>query len=170
MKPRKAYLLTILILCAMLTSPLFADDGDPPSRVARLSSVSGSVSFQPSGEDQWSQATLNYPLTTGDRIFTDQDSRAELETGNIAIRLSANTDLTTTNLNDQLVQVGLGQGTLRVRAYDMQEGNSIEIDTQNAALTLLRPGSYRVESYPQDNTTLVGLTSPRPFTPDRPSS
>lgn len=162
---RKLFLPAILACSLILASPLFAQDnypqggdnqgGDPPSRVARLSYVSGNVSFQPAGEDQWSQATLNYPLTTGDRVFTDQNSRAELETGNIAVRLAANSDLTTVALNDQLVQLGLSAGTLRVRAYDMIEGNSIEIDTANAALTLLRPGSYRVETYPDDNTTLV---------------
>jgi hypothetical protein len=133
--------------------------GDPPGRVARLGYLSGAVSFQPSGEDQWSQAVSNYPMTTGDRIYTDRDGRAEFETGNIAVRLSSNTDLTTTNLTDQLIQVGLAQGTLRVRAYDIMQGNSVEIDTPNAALTLLRPGSYRVETYPDDGTTLVTVNS-----------
>src|ERR1700757_2725352 len=133
--------------------------GDPPGRVARLGYMSGTVSFQPSGEDQWSQAVANYPMTTGDRLYTDRDGRAELETGNLAFRLSSSTDLTTTNLTDQLVQLGLAQGTLRVRAYDIMQGNSVEIDTPNAALTLLRPGSYRVETYPDDGTTLVTVNS-----------
>jgi hypothetical protein len=156
---------TVIALLAFLSAPVFGfgqdnyppdnQGGDPPSRVARLGYVSGTVSFQPSGEDQWSQAVLNYPLTTGDRIYTDRDGRAELETGNIAVRVSSSTDVTTTNLSDQLVQLGLAQGTLRVRAYDILQGNSVEIDTPNAALTLLRPGSYRVETYPDDGTTLV---------------
>lgn len=156
---RKAYLVAILALCVTLVAPLFGEEGDPPGRVARLSYISGNVSFQASGENEWNRATLNYPLTTGDRVYTDNDARAELETGNIAVRLSANTDLTTTNLNDQLVQLGLSQGTLRVRAYDIREGNSVEIDTPNAALTLLRAGSYRVETYPEDNTTLVTVNT-----------
>ena len=91
--------LTVMIFMAFLSAPLFAQDaqysqdsqnqggGDPPGRVARLGYVSGTVSFQPSGEDQWSQALANYPLTTGDRLYTDRDGRAELETGNIAVRL-----------------------------------------------------------------------------------
>ncbi|HET9284759.1 MAG TPA: DUF6600 domain-containing protein [Candidatus Angelobacter sp.] len=161
----------VITLLALLCAPVFAQDdyppnnyptnqgGDPPDRVARLGYVSGTVSFQPSGEDQWSQAVLNYPLTSGDRIYTDRDGRAELETGNIAVRVSSSTDLTTTSLNNQLVQLGLAQGTLRVRAYDMLSGSSVEIDTPNAALTLLRPGSYRVETYPDENTTLVTVNS-----------
>lgn len=137
--------------------PLFADAGDPPGRVARLSYITGNVSFEPSGEEQWSQASVNYPLTTGDRLYTDREARAEMETGNIAIRLAPDTDLTTTNLSDQLLQIGLAQGTLRVRAYDIRSGNSVEIDTPNAALTLLRAGSYRVETYPDGGTTLVAV-------------
>jgi hypothetical protein len=157
-----------MFFMASLCAPLFAQGqqdysdqggGDPPDRVARLGYISGSVSFQPSGQDQWSQALANYPLTTGDRIYTDRDGRAELETGNIAVRLSSGTDLAATNLNDQLVQLDLAQGTLRVRAYQILDGSSVEIDTPNAALTLLRPGSYRVETYPDDNTTLVTVDS-----------
>ena len=163
--------LTVMIFMALLSAPLFGQDsqypqdsqnqggGDPPGRVARLGYVSGSVSFQPSGEDQWSQALANYPLTTGDRVYTDRDGRAELETGNIAVRLSSGTDLSTTSLSDQLVQLGLAQGTLRVRAYEILQGSSVEIDTPNAALTLLRAGSYRVETFPDDNTTLVTVNS-----------
>lgn len=148
--------LPLFVACATLVSPLLGQqDSDPPNRVARLSFTSGTVSFQASGEDQWNQATLNYPLTTGDRIYTDQDGRAELETGNIAVRMSAGTDLTVSNLNDQIVQLGLSQGTLRVRGYDIRQGNSVEIDTTTAALTLLGPGSYRVESYPDNNNTTV---------------
>ena len=165
------WFLTAITFFAFLSAPIFGfgqdndyppndqGGGDPPSRVARLAYASGTVSFQPSGEDQWSQAVLNYPLTTGDRIYTDRDGRAELETGNIAVRVSSSTDVTTTNLSDQLVQLGLAQGTLRVRAYEIFDGNSVEIDTPNAALTLLRPGSYRVETYPDDNTTLVTVNS-----------
>jgi hypothetical protein len=155
---RKLFLMAV-ILMGFLSASLFAQDNDPPGRVARLGYINGSVSFQPSGEDQWSQALANYPLTTGDRIYTDRDGRAELETGNIAVRLSSGTDVSTTNLNDQLVQLGLAQGTLRVRAYEIREGNSVEIDTPNAALTLLRAGSYRVETFPDDDTTLVTVNS-----------
>lgn len=145
----------LFLVGASLVFPALGQDSDPPGRVARLSFMSGTVSFQASGEDQWNQATMNYPLTTGDRIYTDQDGRAELETGNIAVRVSANTDLTVSSLNDQIVQLGLSQGTLRVRAYDIREGHAAEIDTPSAALNLLGPGSYRVESYPDENNTTV---------------
>lgn len=147
--------LTIFALPLLLAARLSADAGDPPARVARLSFIKGTVSLQPSGANNWSQASLNYPLTTGDRIYTDQDSQAELEVGSAAVRASATTDLTMANLNDQFMQLGLGQGTIRVRVYDLPSGDSIEVDTPNGALTLLQPGDYRVETFPDDGATLV---------------
>jgi len=135
--------------------PVAAQDTDPPGRVARLSYMTGSVSFQPAGESNWSLATLNYPLTGGDRLWTDKDARAELETGNLAIRMAEQTDLTTTTLNDRMIQLGLGQGTVRITAYDLHPGNEIEVNTPFAAITITKAGSYRIETYPDQNRTLI---------------
>ena len=149
-------LVPVFFFCAVLVAlPLFGQNGDPPGRVARLSYMEGSVSFEPSGENNWSQASLNYPLTTGDRVWTDKGARAELETGNIAIRMSEQTDLTTTNLTDQLLQLGPTQGSLRINAYDLRSGHEVEVDTPNAAVTIVQSGSYRVDTYPDQNRTLV---------------
>jgi hypothetical protein len=153
--------LIIFALPLLLSATLFADAGDPPARVARLSFIKGAVSLQPSGASDWSQASLNYPLTTGDRIYTDQDSRAELEVGSAAVRASATTDLTVANLNDHFMQLGLGQGTIRVRIYDLPTGDSVEVDTPNGALTLLLLGDYRVETFPNEGATLVIVTNGR---------
>jgi hypothetical protein len=151
---------TLLFVCSMLfVSALFGDEGDPPNRVARLSYMQNAVSFEPSGENDWSQAMLNYPLTTGDRLWTDTNAQAELETGNVAIRMAQETDLTTTNLTDQLIQVGLAQGSIRIRVYDLRASNSIEVDTPDAAITIVQAGNYRIDSYPDQNMTLVTVNS-----------
>jgi hypothetical protein len=42
-----------------------ADADDPPSRVARVAFIEGSVSFQPACAQDWVAAPLNRPLTTG---------------------------------------------------------------------------------------------------------
>ena len=153
---RTQVLVALLFFCGLLAAmPLFGQAGDPPGRVARLSYTEGSVSFEPSGESDWSQASLNYPLTTGDRLWTDKGARAELETGNIAVRMAEQTDLTTTNLTDQLYQLGLAQGSLRITAYDLRSGSEVEVDTANAAVTIVQPGSYRVDTYPDQGRTLV---------------
>lgn len=143
------------LLASLLAAPLFGDVDDPPGRAARLSVVQGNVSLMPSGANDWSQATLNYPLTTGDRLYTDQASRVELEIGNVAVRAWEGSDLTVANLSDEVLQLGLGQGTIRLRVYEILPGNTIEVDTPNGALTIKQPGDYRVETYPNDNATFV---------------
>ena len=138
---------------------VYGDEGDPPGRVARLSFAQGKVTFQPSGETEWSEASVNRPVTTGDRLYTDAGARAELEVGPFAVRLSQGTDVTLANLNDQLMQLGVGQGTLRVTIYEMPENNSVEIDTPNGALLLQTAGSYRVDTAPDGNSTQVTVNA-----------
>jgi len=152
-------ILSVFLPLCLLAVPLLADTIDPPARVARLSYAQGNISLQPAGEDQWTKASTNYTVTTGDRLYTDQYCRAELEVGRIAIRMSETTDLTVTNLNDQLMQIGVGQGSVRVTVFDLPADNSVEIDTPNGALTLLRAGSYRVDVDPDGGSTLVIVNS-----------
>ena len=144
--------IVVFLLSGLMTAaPMLAQD-NPPARVARLSYTRGSVSLQPSGESQWSQASVNYTVTTSDRLYTDQGSRAELEVGPYAVRLSEATDLTMANLNDQAMQLGLAQGTIRVSVFQLPSGNTVEIDTPNGALTVLGPGTYRVDTVPNSGT------------------
>jgi hypothetical protein len=122
-----------------------ASTDNPPARIARIRYLKGNVSFLRAGLDQWSQATLNFPVTTGNRAYTGKDSRAELEVGDYAVRLSESPDLTVTNLNDQIMQLGVNQGTLRVSIFELRSGNTVEVDTPNGALTMLEKGAYRID-------------------------
>src|ERR1700731_272653 len=144
-----------LLFCSQAS---LADD-NPPARVARISYLKGRVSFQPAGQDQWSEATINFTVTTGDRLYTDKGARAELEVGPYSVRLWEQTDLIVTNLNDQLMQLGLEQGTLRVSVYELPSGNTVEIDTPNGALTVREPGTYRVDVDSDGNRTTVSVNS-----------
>lgn len=148
-------LLLPFLLAVVFAISVNADEGDPPARVARLSFAQGKVSFQPSGESDWSEATVNRPMTTGDRLYTDQDGLAELEVGPFAVHLSQATDVTLANLNDQLMQLGVGQGTIRITIYEMPANNSVEVDTPNGALILQAAGSYRVDTAADGNSTQV---------------
>jgi hypothetical protein len=159
-KPTRKILLVLLPL--LLAAPLWAQDqgapdqgGNPPNQAARLSVADGNVSLQPSGETDWSPATRNYTLTTGDRLYTDQGARAELEAGPYAVRMSETTDLTLANFNDQILQLGVGQGSVQVSVYELPSGQAVEIDTPNGALTVQGPGSYRVDVDPNNGTRVI---------------
>jgi hypothetical protein len=147
----------VLLAFFLLATHALGDEQNPPARVARISYLSGKVSLEPAGVNQWSEAALNYPMTVNDRLYTDQSARAELDAGSTAVRLWEGTDLTLANLTDQFMQLGLAQGSIRLSVYEVPSGNSIEVDTPNGALTIQQPGQYRVDTFPNDNATLVSV-------------
>ena len=128
---------------------------DPPNRIAQLNYSSGSVSFQPGGEGDWVDAVLNRPLTTGDNLWADKNSRAELHIGSTALRIGSETSLTFLTLNDQTTQLRLSTGALIVRVRHLDDGNSFEVDTPNLAFDIQNPGEYRIDVNPDGNETLV---------------
>jgi hypothetical protein len=132
-----------------------ADDEDPPSRVARLSYSSGTVSFNPGGTDDWVSAVVNRPMTTGDKLWTDNGARAELHIGSAAIRLSSNTGFSFLNLDDRMAQIRLTEGTLEVRVRRLGQDETFEIDTPNLAFSILRPGNYKINVNEAGDSTLV---------------
>jgi len=128
---------------------------DPPSRIARLGYMSGAVSFSPAGENDWDQARINRPLTTGDRLWADARGRAEIQLGGALVRLNAGTGLSILNLDDRIAQLQLTQGTLNVRVRRLEPGQVFEVDTPNLAFTLRKPGAYRIEVDPDGNATAI---------------
>jgi hypothetical protein len=132
-----------------------ADDDDPPSRVARLSYAHGNVSFNPAGTDEWVSAVVNRPITTGDKLWTDNGARAELHIGSAAIRLSSNTGFSFLNLDDRTAQIRVTEGTLNVRVRSLGDDETFEIDTPNLAFTVLRTGSYKINVNEAGDTTFI---------------
>jgi hypothetical protein len=113
---------------------------DPPTRVARLGYLEGSVSFLPAGETEWVGAVDNRPMTTGDKIWADKDSRAELQLGSAVIHLSANTGVSFLNLDDHTVQLQLSSGSINIRVRRLNHDDVFEIDTPNLAFSVYQPG------------------------------
>src|SRR6266478_4101341 len=132
-----------------------SNDQDPPTRVARLNYSSGAVSFQPGGEGDWVTAVANRPLTTGDNLWADQNSRAELHIGSSAIRMNSETSLTFLDLNDQTTQLRLSLGTLLLRVRHLDDGDLFEVDTPNLAFTVQSVGEYRIDVNSDGNQTIT---------------
>ena len=156
MKHLRQFVLTVFVMLFVATSTVaMLAEADPPSRVARLKYISGQVSMQPGGVDDWAAATINRPMTTADRLWTDKDSRAERRLGNAAMRMNNETSLTLTNLSDNAVQLELDQGTLSLDVTHLDNGDVYEVDTPNVAFTLTKPGTYRFDVDSRSDTTLV---------------
>jgi hypothetical protein len=132
---------------------------DPSSRVARLSYIQGNVSFVPAGENDWVEAQLNRPLITGDKLWTDRNSRAVLEIGAAAVRMDQNTAFDFLNLTDDAAQMELTQGTLNLRVRRLYDGQSYEIDTPTLAFVINRVGESRIDVEPDGVSTIVTVLS-----------
>jgi hypothetical protein len=128
---------------------------DPPSRVARLNYMEGSVSFQPGGENDWVDGVLNRPLVTGDNLWADENSRAEVHIGSTALRLGDKTGITLLEVSDRVAQIRLAQGALLVRVRHVDDEDSYEIDTPNIAFAITQPGEYRLDVSADGNRTDV---------------
>lgn len=57
------------------------------------------------------------------------------------------------------MQLGLEQGTLRLSVYHLLSANTVEVDTGNGALTVVEQGKYRVDTDPNDDSTLVSVNT-----------
>ncbi|WP_374623019.1 DUF6600 domain-containing protein [Pandoraea sp.] len=132
----------------------YAQSADPPGRVARLNDFDGTVTYAPAGTSEWHYADRNRPLTTGDAVWVDRNSRAEMHVGGTAVRMGASTSVVLSAVTDQNVQLNVTQGTvgLRLRAYD--PNRPYEIDTPNLAFVPQQPGEYRVDIDPNGVTTV----------------
>ncbi len=150
-----AVLIVALLAMALPLGMAAQDDDDPPGRAARLGHIEGSVSFQPAGESEWVEAVPNRPMTTGDKIWSDKDSRAEVELGPTSIRLSSNSGMSFLNLDDRTVQIQVSSGTVNLRVRRMNRDDVFEVDTPNQAFSILQEGSYRVEASEDGNYTVV---------------
>ncbi len=157
---RGAIALSVLtLLSVVLVRPAAAQDDqeDPPSRVARLGYLQGSVSFQPAGESDWVDAVQNRPMTTGDQLWADQDSHAEVSLGSAVIYLNNSTGISFLNLDDRTAQIQLSSGSINVRVRHLNRDDDFEIDTPNQAFTIFQPGRYRVEASEDGSYTVVSI-------------
>ena len=154
----------ILLLCQNAPSAFAQDyppdqqyqgDQDPPTRAGRLSHIEGSVSFQPGGEGDWLEAVRNRPLTVGDNLWVDRDSRAEIQIGSTSIRLGPETSVTFLNLGNDVTQLRLSVGSIYFRVRHLDGDDAFEVDTPNLAFNVNRAGSFRVDANENGDQTIA---------------
>jgi len=138
------------------------DDSDPPTRAARLSYIEGAVSLLPAGVDDWTVANINRPLISGDQLWSDRGSRAQIELGTAIVSLADDSSVTLLNLGDAAVQLQLSAGSIivalrepDVALRDAAAGSAFEIDAPSASVSLMQPGSYRISVDNAGDTTVA---------------
>jgi hypothetical protein len=135
--------------------PLASSRRSPPGS-ARLAHLEGNVSIQPYGVDDWGQAYSNMPAGPGDRLFTDQQGRGELQAGQVRAYFSPNSDLTLVNINDgQGVELGAGQGSFdRLQRRLFPRAGALRSDPQRRHHRF-QPGRLSCGRLPDQQSTII---------------
>src|SRR5580700_1297047 len=95
-------------------------------------------------------------MTVGDKIWTDKDSRAELQTGVVSIHLGSMTALSFLNLDQNITQMRLAEGSINFRVKEIREGDTYEVDTPNLVFTITQAGAFRIDV--NENGDNTGIT------------
>src|SRR5215469_8495912 len=131
--------LLALPVSLLLLTPALANAADPPARVGRLSYADGTVSFHPAGQQgDWSPATVNYPVTSGESFWTDANARAAIEIGPVELQLDQATELDVSQLDDRTTDLQLDQGVLNLHLAQMPAGE-ISITTPRGRVLITAP-------------------------------
>ncbi|MCJ7814771.1 MAG: FecR family protein, partial [Xanthomonadales bacterium] len=152
-KPSKLLARTVVLLFLLAVANLAC--ADPSGRVALVTDSQGSISFSPAGETEWVGVVRNRPLIMGDRLWSDQDSQAEFQIGSSAVRLGPNTSVEILDLNDNIAQLQVSQGSVNVSIRRLYRGQVVEIDTPMLAFSINRAGRYRIDVDPYDGQTTI---------------
>lgn len=151
MRTNQSWSMVLSVLLLALSASAQTDAGNG---VARVSFISGEVTIERGDSGDLTEAAINAPLVTGDRILTGPGSRAEVQFdyGNF-VRLAPNAEIRMQELRPERYLVAVADGTAsfsRVDDYDSE----VEINTPSISVRPARKGNYRVSVLP-DGTTEV---------------
>ncbi|MFI5397752.1 MAG: DUF6600 domain-containing protein [Candidatus Binatia bacterium] len=112
----------------------------------RLSFIDGEVSFWRTGAEDWTQAQVNTALAAGDSLYAGDGANFEIQAGPRAfVRAGAATEIDLTSLDPNYTQFRITGGHAALDLKRLPGGQTIEVDTPNAAFTIDRPGYYRLD-------------------------
>ncbi|HTV50175.1 MAG TPA: DUF6600 domain-containing protein [Steroidobacteraceae bacterium] len=131
---------------------------DAPAVAARLSYAQGAVSMQPAGTTDWVGVEVNRPLTGGDKLWSDQGARAELQLGPVSIRTDESTAIAILDLDATTLQLQLSGGTLELHVPVYDPSETIEVDTPTLAVNVQQAGDYRIEADPSGGVAAVKVS------------
>jgi hypothetical protein len=138
-------------------APSAATTGDPPARVGWLSNLSGSVSFHSASQNQWVTATQNYPVATGDAVWTQPQATASVMVDSTRLALSGGTELTAQEIDQSTITAVISQGEVFLDIAALQQGQSVVIETPRGTAQITSNGEYEI--YAGDSSTPTYVTT-----------
>jgi hypothetical protein len=131
------------------------DQADPPARVGRIAGMTGTVSFHSEGDTDWSAATVNYPVSSGNAFWTEPSAVAQLEISDSRIVLGGGTEFDVTTLDPSGLQGVVPQGETYIHLRDLAPNEAWSIQTPRGLVRLASQGRYEIVVGTTDQPTLV---------------
>ncbi|HEY0424409.1 MAG TPA: DUF6600 domain-containing protein [Rhodopila sp.] len=129
--------------------------GDPPSRVGRIAATSGTVSFHNQGDTQWSRASVNYPVSSGNAFWTEPAAEAQLEIAANRIVMAGTTEFDIATLDANGIQAVAAQGEVYIHLNDLAADEAWTIQTPRGLVRLEGVGRYGIVVGNTEQPTLV---------------
>ena len=144
----------VLLLAVAMPASALAED-DLPGRVGRIAEFAGHLYLSPEDRaSEWAEVGQNYPVTSGDNLWVTPDGRAEVDYGGGQFRMTGDTNLHVSRLDDSRIALFVAQGRVIVRVRVLGPGDAARIDTPNTQVQLTRIGLYRID-VPSDRQATV---------------
>ncbi|MGQ9618871.1 MAG: DUF6600 domain-containing protein [Candidatus Aminicenantia bacterium] len=126
------------------------------SAIGRISYIKGDVYIQRGQDLGFESATINFPVTAGDRIATS-DGMTEIYIGNANyIRLDRDTKLDVLALSkrseERVLRLWTGNIYLSIKRISMER--DIEVQMGDVSVYVIQPGIYRIDASDRTSGTL----------------
>jgi len=138
----------------LLVSLTFAQT-EAGNGVARVSLMRGDVTVVRGDSGDLSEAAINAPLVTGDRLLTGPGSRAELQFDYAHfLRLSANSEVRMMELQPERYLLAVAEGTVGFSRID-QFDTEVEVNTPSVSVRPVQKGNFRVTVNPDGSSEIT---------------
>ncbi len=132
---------------------------------ARIERVDGEVGVAHASdkdsedEQEFEDATVNTPLSVGDRVYVPDNSSASVAfTARNRARLDSGASLDVLTLADNRTQLALRDGSALFDVGYLDDGDLFEVATPNGAIDFNEPGLYQI-GIGNDGNTLISVLS-----------
>ena len=129
---------------------------EPELGGGRISLIQGQVLIQTKDAEEWIEASVNFPITDGDRIMTERDGRVELNLKNgTYVRIGEESQLDiialTFDRGKTLIHLNQLEGRVYVNHRPItEEASPLYIDLPYGVLSSYVPSRFRVDLTPSE--------------------
>jgi|AraplaMF_Col_mMF_1032025.scaffolds.fasta_scaffold00207_52 hypothetical protein len=137
----------LALILALFVSPvaMAEEPAGQPAQLGRLAAISGAVAYHSDTDTAATEAAVNLPLTTGNRIATPPRAHATVDIAAGRFYLDGDSALTIGALGAGMATVTLEKGAVVLRILPGGAGQVFVIDTPRGKFRADQPGYFEVE-------------------------